>query len=117
LEEKPVLSSSPTDTPTAEASPEQAPSTDQAQPIKLPKNFPSKGIPSADLAKLLKKHQKTINAHRRDGNGLLSGWEYKKVRGHAGWRYFPTTPQALQLWKSAIRNGTLTLKPANAGSN
>lgn len=86
-----------------------------SSPIKLPKNFPPKGLPSVDLAKILNRHQKTINAHRRKGNGLLAGWEYKKVQGLAGWRYFPTTPEALKLWKNAIKNGKLN--PASAAND
>lgn len=108
---------------TKPTSQQQTPSTDKAQqpsdstptsPIKLPSNFPSHGLASLDLAKLLHRHQATINAHRRRGNGLLSGWQHQKVKGLSGWRYFPTSPLALKLWKDAIKNGLL--KPANAAN-
>lgn len=83
--------------------------------IKLPNGFPSKGLPSIDLAKVLQRHQKTINAHRRKGNGLLQGWEPKKVKGLAGWRYFPVTSEALKLWKTAVKRGLI--KPTSAASD
>ncbi len=72
------------------------------QRFTLPSHFPGYGIGSTDVGKLLNKTPKTINEHRRSGNGLLHEWKPKEIAGYRGWRYFPTTPEALQLWQDAL---------------
>jgi hypothetical protein len=76
------------------------PSTKQR--FKLPPSFPTYGISSANLAALLGTTSKTINQHRRAGNGLLRGWKPKEIAGYRGWRYFPSNSEALQLWQDAL---------------
>jgi hypothetical protein len=74
--------------------------------IALPDHFPPAGLSSTDLGKIFGFNPNTINAHRRKGNGLLAGWIHKQIPPYQGFRYFPSSREALDRWLSASSTTT-----------